>query len=252
MVMIWVEFIESDPTSQIRSEDQTRSTLFTGDLVDLLRHQNRWHRLTAQRLILERQDRSMVPRLRQMLVVDEFDQARLHALYALEGLGAISDKELEIAVTDSYAGIREHGIILAEQSENGVEIIRSRLNDPDIRVVFQAVLSLGQFTTAEVADIFVDQLENRGSDRWFRLAILSSEMGGSWPFGRRLLEKEEFLKKSNEGVPEILKDICHMTGHRNEDMEISTLLQILFKEESVSKANLDSFLKVIAKGAKKI
>ena len=239
------------PKGQSQKVDQTVSELFAGDLIDLLRHQNRWHRLTAQRLILERQEKSLIPRLRQMLIADEFDHARLHALYALEGMGAISDKELEIAVSDSYAGVREHGIILAEHSSNGVDIIRPRLIDPDVRVAFQAILSLGQFDHSEVADILMDQLEIRKSDRWFRMAVLSSKVGGAWSFAKKMLNRKDFWEADNFGRKEILEDICGIVGFRNASNEVSALLEILLQQGSSLGDDLDSILTAMMDGVKK-
>lgn len=60
----------------------------TRELVEQLSNSNRWWRLTAQRLLLERQDSSAVPLLRDSAIQGNKPQARLHAFYALEGLSA--------------------------------------------------------------------------------------------------------------------------------------------------------------------
>ncbi|HAA51505.1 MAG TPA: hypothetical protein DCE43_17430, partial [Planctomycetaceae bacterium] len=39
----------------------------TQSLVALLKHPNKWHRQTAQRLLADRRDRSALPALRQLL-----------------------------------------------------------------------------------------------------------------------------------------------------------------------------------------
>lgn len=65
---------------------------FTGlpsaQLVSLLAHPNGWRRDKAQWLLVERVDTSVAPLLRQMALGHADPRARLHALWALEGLGS--------------------------------------------------------------------------------------------------------------------------------------------------------------------
>ena len=90
------------------------SKAVTSDLVPLLAHRNGWWRLTAQRLLLERQDTSVVPALRKMVLEGDSPQARLHALYALEGLSSLDESLLEKVLADTHPGVREHALQLAE------------------------------------------------------------------------------------------------------------------------------------------
>src|SRR5437773_1430537 len=64
------------------------STATTKELVALLGHPNGWHRDTAARLLCERQDKSAAPLLERLLKDSRSPLARMHALCALEGLGA--------------------------------------------------------------------------------------------------------------------------------------------------------------------
>src|SRR5665647_3849147 len=48
------------------------------DLVALLSHQNQWWRLQAQRLLLERQDKSVIPSVKNLLDQGEDPRFRLH------------------------------------------------------------------------------------------------------------------------------------------------------------------------------
>lgn len=61
----------------------------TSELVALLDHANGWHRETAQRLLLERQDESAMAPLKTLLTSAATAQGRIHALWTLEGLGAL-------------------------------------------------------------------------------------------------------------------------------------------------------------------
>ena len=61
----------------------------TSQLVQLLESTSGWHRQTAQRLLLERQDVSAVPLLAKLAQDSSFPQARLHALWTLEGISGL-------------------------------------------------------------------------------------------------------------------------------------------------------------------
>ncbi len=63
------------------------------ELVSTLSNERRWFRETARRLLRERQDRSVVPRL-EALLIEEKGQVALEALWALHSLGAFREKLL--------------------------------------------------------------------------------------------------------------------------------------------------------------
>src|SRR5262249_39725628 len=65
------------------------SKLDVGDLVAELASPVVWRPLTAQRLLLERCETKAIPALKELCVTGTTPQARLHALYSLEGLNAL-------------------------------------------------------------------------------------------------------------------------------------------------------------------
>lgn len=78
------------------------------ELVAHLSHPNGWWRDTAQRLIVERGDKSAVTPLRKMLATSDNHLARVHAAWTLEGLG-------ELAAADVAAGVKsDHPWAVAE------------------------------------------------------------------------------------------------------------------------------------------
>ena len=50
---------------------------------------SRWRRITAQHLLVERGDRSVVSELQQMATSAAAAEGRMHALWTLEGLGSL-------------------------------------------------------------------------------------------------------------------------------------------------------------------
>ena len=75
---------------------------------------NGWHRQTAQRLLVERQDKAAVPLLKVLAQKSDFPQARLHALWTLEGLSALDPQMVAAALKDTHPRVREHALRLAE------------------------------------------------------------------------------------------------------------------------------------------
>ena len=78
-----------DASPGYRPFDLSRSS--SAELVGLLSHENRWFRNTALRLLADRQDRSIIPRLLQIVETGK-GQAALEATWALYRLGAFDDE----------------------------------------------------------------------------------------------------------------------------------------------------------------
>ncbi|WP_397384907.1 c-type cytochrome, partial [Prosthecobacter sp.] len=86
----------------------------TEELVKTLGHPNGWHRDTAQRLLFERKDKAAVPLLEKVLSGDNA-LAKLHALGALQGLGALNEAHVVLAMQDANEQVVISGIRLSEQ-----------------------------------------------------------------------------------------------------------------------------------------
>ncbi len=119
--------------------------------VQHLSHPNGWWRDTAQKLLVLRRDRSVVPALEKLAGSDAADpRPRLHALWTLDGLGALSDKLVLRALQATDPQVRIAGLRLAELRVNAksaakaplVVAMRGALRDADPRVDIQAMLSV--------------------------------------------------------------------------------------------------------------
>ena len=82
--------------------------------VSLLTHANGWVRETAQRLIVESGDAATVPALKEMLA-NKSALARLHALWTLDGLAALTPDLLRAALADKDAQVRAAAVRIASR-----------------------------------------------------------------------------------------------------------------------------------------
>ena len=158
----------------------------TEELVKMLGHENGWHRDTAQRLLHERKDKSAVPFLEQALTGDSA-LAKLHALNALESLGALRVPLIMPLIGDPDGKVRERGIALLEKTlpSGGLlaasyRDLESRLEDPDARVRFQALMTLGGLppgveSSSSRHQQMAKMLASYPGNRWIEAAVLSAD-----------------------------------------------------------------------------
>jgi putative membrane-bound dehydrogenase-like protein len=200
-------------------------------LVGVLGDRNAWRRMTAQRLLVERQDERAVPRLLEALRDRRNLLLRLHALWTLAGLGAMDASALATAVLDPEAGLREHALrvaAMAEPSQRGHLLLTSTIaglaEDAAIRVRLQAALALGARCATEPSalEALAKLAARDANDPWMRLAILSG-----------LAESAPNFIPSCSGVPpspgrtDLLAQTAAIIGVRRREPEISALLDLI-------------------------
>jgi putative membrane-bound dehydrogenase-like protein len=221
------------------------------ELVSLLSHPNQWWRLTAQRLLLEKQDKSVIPLLNKTYAESSDARFRLHALYALEGLNALEPELIKRALADAHPGLREHGLVLAEPHPVYLPEIVKLTDDSNPQVAYQAILSLGQFSGKEILNTMARQIEKNAKDPMYQMAVLSS-LPGSSPEMAELLAAGSFFTMAAPGRTKFVEDFGYITGTRNGKNEISSFISVLAKKEkSLQIAGLNGLVKGIRRSANK-
>ena len=114
------------------------------------KHRTAGHRDTAARLLYRaarsRGDRT---RLEKLAAESKLPQARMHALYALAGLHALTPAVVIARLADEHPRVREHAVRLSEPlaGESSPSCARSCIalaDDPDMRVRYQLAFTLGE------------------------------------------------------------------------------------------------------------
>jgi putative heme-binding domain-containing protein len=198
------------------------------ELIALLDDANGWWRSTAQRLLVERQDRSSVPLLVAALQDQRNPLARLHALWSLAGLDAVPKETLERLVLDSHPGLREHALRVSaaiearwRQRRLATSSLARLAEDPAIRVRLQAALALGDRCRDEPAAMTaLGSIAARdAADPWMRLAILSGLADSTLAF----LPVFDRMKPS-QGRTQLLTQTAAIVGVRRRTPELAKLL----------------------------
>ncbi len=147
-------------------------------LVAHLSHPNGWWRDNAQRLIVLRQDKSVVPALVTLVQGDNL-LARFHALWSLEGLGALDATLVREQMKDPNPRMRIQAIRASETlfkqgDRSFADDYRAAVSDADVDVVLQALLTLN-FLRVEDAEAVL------------KATMASNQARGIQEIGKRVL-----------------------------------------------------------------
>lgn len=130
----------------------------SANLVQYLAHPNGWYRETAQKLIIVKGDKAVVPALNKMALNDKSPLARIHALWTLEGLNAVDKETLAQAFKDQDAHVRKNAVWIAESllkqgDATLLNQVASLKDDANAEVRMQLGLSLRNNSAAQAKEI---------------------------------------------------------------------------------------------------
>jgi putative membrane-bound dehydrogenase-like protein len=151
-------------------------------LVAALKNDNMLWRLHAQRLLVERGQKDIVPALCELAGdthVDEIglNPAAIHALWTLHGVGALDGSDAKASETASgalkhgSAGVRRAAVTVLPRDEASLNALLDRklLDDPDAQVRLAALLAASEMPASEKAGNAVFGMLRRpenAEDRW--------------------------------------------------------------------------------------
>lgn len=137
----------------------------SAQLVAHLGHANGWWRDTAQRLLILKQDKSVVPALQEMVAASPSAEprasnllGRFHALWTLEGLGALDAATVRAQMKDANARMRVQAIRASETlykagNKSFDADYKALTKDADADVAVQAMLTLNLFKAPDIAEV---------------------------------------------------------------------------------------------------
>jgi putative membrane-bound dehydrogenase-like protein len=214
------------------------------ELVALIADANEWKRTRAHMLLVQRQDKSVIPLLKVMFQAHNDARARLRALYVLEAFDALDAAMVSKALKDPEPGVREHAIILSERYSHLLPQVINMVNDSSAQVALQATLSIGNSKDAKVIPAFANVIQYRAAQPLFRTAVLSSDAGSGATMLKELASNESLMKDTS--VAKFIHDLCYVVGARNDHKEVADVTTM------IRSAHLDAAcLESLEKGRKK-
>jgi putative membrane-bound dehydrogenase-like protein len=194
--------------------------LTSPELAALLESPNGWTRMTAHRLLYERQDREAVEPLRKA-AASANPLARVHAAWLLEGLQAL-DVDLAVRLLqDRHPRVRENAVRLAERWAASEKAVQERLaalaDDADAAVRFQAALTLGDWNSEAVLEPLAKIAVAGADDRWTRLAVASAVPSRAGPLLERLAARTDHAA--------LIREIAALAGARQDGAEVGRVLR---------------------------
>jgi mono/diheme cytochrome c family protein/glucose/arabinose dehydrogenase len=183
-------------------------------LVEHLENPNGWWRDNAQKLLVIRNDHSVVPALKTMASGSPLQLARIHALWTLDGLSALDDQTLFVALKDKDAQVRKTAVWISEeklQTSAGIlDQLEPLKNDPSADVRFQLALTLRYDNEIRAQDIIRYMIKKNPKDETL---IASNEKYNNDIIARHLHEEagrllKEADKKLVDNGSVIFKNLC--------------------------------------------
>jgi mono/diheme cytochrome c family protein/glucose/arabinose dehydrogenase len=162
-------------------------------LVDALAHPNGWWRDTAQRLLVERNDSAALPKLKELVKSGPTPQARIQALWTVDGMRRLDPATVKVALADSDGRVRAMAIRAAEPllaSPRRSEILPDILKlagDAEPHVRLQFALSVSEVATPEADGALARLLHDSGDNRFIRDGAVTGLRGRELEFLHRLL-----------------------------------------------------------------
>ena len=145
-----------------------------------LSHPNAWWRETAQRLFVEQKETIEPSKLLDLSKRHKVPfQARIHALYAADGRGDLSSRDIIPVLADPHPAVRVHALRLAERWFDShpaclVAALTTAETEKDPNVLLQLALSLGESQSPDAMRALARLAATRNDIRWMEPAVLSS------------------------------------------------------------------------------
>lgn len=151
--------------------------------VEHLSSANSWWREAAQRLLVERNDASVVPALKTLTHSGATEMSRVHALWTLDGMHQLDEATALPALADPSARVRATAVRLCEsffKSEGRARMLSKLMamtGESEPFVQQQLALTLGEAADKD-ADLAIAKLVQQAPENIFLLDAALSSVGG--------------------------------------------------------------------------
>jgi glucose/arabinose dehydrogenase/mono/diheme cytochrome c family protein len=227
------------------------------ELVGHLSHPNGWWRDTAQRLLVERGDRSVVPALVDLARKGPNPLGRIHALWTLEGLKPPNPISLLQALEDSEPKVRVAAVRVLESLSTENEVWQTSVVQrfdklagvAESEVQFQIALSVGNFAAPGVLPILVRIAERNADNSLIRDGIVSGLQNRELDFLKLLLGNPQWAIQ-RPGRESLCQSLASAVIKGRNTTSIETLLELIGREQAEAGWQRKALLTGIADNAR--
>jgi glucose/arabinose dehydrogenase/mono/diheme cytochrome c family protein len=202
------------------------------ELVKYLSHPNGWWRDTAQRLLVERGDASVIPDLQTKALSDTNSLGRIHALWTLDGMNVMDKKTVLTSLDCEQPKVRATAIRLAEpflktgdKSEFLPRLAALAEKDRAGDVQLQLAFTLGQVTDPVAEQGMLTVAKNSAANVYIRDALLSGLVVRELEVLEKLLAGREW-REQQPGRAELLTGLARCVFAEHKARRVERLLQL--------------------------
>ena len=197
-------------------------------LVAALEKNNMFWRITAQRLLVELQDKSVAPALYKIIANPKVDEIGLnspavHALWTLHGLGMLDGSKAEAmdaarkALSHPAAGVRKAAAQVLPKTEQNFGSLQPLLKDSNLNTRLATLVELVEVPASDKIGeaLYMASLEDENAkDRWLSKALLAAATVHQKGF---LAAAEQGTRQSefSEQIKGMLAKEIYTLGRRN-------------------------------------
>jgi len=195
------------------------------ELVKNLVDRNAWRRMTAQRLLVQRQNKSVAAAVRTLARTTTLPQGVVHCLWTLDGLGELADDDVILGLKHATGGVRENALRLADRRLDSTAVrdaVLTMTEDADPRVRFQLCFTLGESQQPAVVAALA-RLARQPADSWTQTAWLSSAAQSAPGLLENLVRDDSFQKTGGN----VLSQLAFIVGARGENAGLERTLNLV-------------------------
>jgi len=229
-----VQFTAGDPgAARSFSGGASLGQATENELIQYLGHPNIWWRRNAQRLIVSNQQETLIPHIKQY-AESANPLGMTHALWTLEGLGHFDRELIKSALDHPVPGVRLNAIKISELHRvdfQGLEEILINLSaDPDSKVRFQALCTLGYYESPLADQARREIMLQDIQDPWVQLAGLSALSVDALALFESSVQ--ELSNKPSDGAKTLFTNIGRAIGREGDSDQLYSCLTTVLNQKS--------------------
>lgn len=206
------------------------------ELVSKLAERNVWWRITAQRLLVERQDEDemLFRDLASTVERNQYAPARVHALWTLHELAALPRATLLRCLKDPEPTVRSQALRVAEayfgeKNEVATHVL-AMANDESPKVRHQLAFTLGALRGEGRLDALATIAAQDIGDPWTQLAVLNSTAKDAGVLLERCLASAAFTQQPSAAHTSFLVRLAGLVGTSASETELARILPAILQK----------------------